>query len=119
MIISSTNLIYWSFIPNTRGYMSTIRVTKKYQGLSADQAYKLSESALEKNSYGIWKRRPLGWLIMANIEDEGGTISGNVSCRPGNGANITLTLDSENHEESTLTNLVNKFFEVVDQMHEN
>ena len=95
--------------------MSTIRETKEYQGITADQAYKLAEAALDVSGFEIWKRRPLGWLIMVDIKDEVGKIKGNVSCRPGNGASITLTLDSEVHEESTISNWVNRFFEVLDK----
>ncbi len=94
--------------------MSTIRETKEYQGITADQAYKLAESALTESGFEIWKKRPLGWLIMADIKDEGGTIKGNVSCRPGNGATITLTLDSNNHEDAVLSAFMKKFFDSID-----
>jgi hypothetical protein len=98
--------------------MSTVRETKEYQGISADEAYKLAEMALEQSGFEIWKRRPLGWLVMADFSDPGGPIKGNASCRPADGASITLTLDSGNHEESALYKLVETFFEVIDQKHE-
>jgi len=99
--------------------MSTVRETQEYQGISADDAYKIAETALEETGLEIWKRRPLGWLIMADYSDSDGTIKGNVSCRPGASTSITFTLDSEDHEESIMTNLVNKFFEIIDQKQEN
>ena len=98
--------------------MSTVRETKVYQGISADEAYKIAETALEESGLVIWKRRPLGWLIMADYSDSEGTIKGNVACRPGSGANITFTLDSDDHDESILANLVKKFFAFIDQKQE-
>jgi hypothetical protein len=95
--------------------MSTVRETKEYQGITADQAYKIAEIALEESGLEIWKRRPLGWLIMADYSDSEGTIKGNVACRPGNGASITFTLDSADHDESILSKLVKDFFDVIDQ----
>jgi len=95
--------------------MSTVRVTKEFQGISADEAYTLAENALEASGLEIWKRRPLAWLIMADLNDDNGTIRGNVACRPGNGASITITLDSEDHDEPLLSSLVEKFFETLDQ----
>jgi len=99
--------------------MSTIRETREYQGITADDAYKLAESALEEIGLEIWKRRPLGWLIMADYTDPTGKINGNVSCRPGSSTSITFTLDSDDHEESSMSNLVTKFFEAVDQQQNN
>lgn len=95
--------------------MSTVRETKEYPEMSADEAYKIAESALEESGLEIWKRRPLAWLIMADHADDTGTIRGNVACRPGAGASITITLDSDVHEESAMSNLVKDFFEVIDQ----
>lgn len=99
--------------------MGTIRETKEYQGITADDAYKIAEKALEETGLEIWKRRPLGWLIMADYADASGTIKGNVACRPGADTSITFTLDSDDHEESVMSTLVKKFFEVIDQKQEN
>ena len=95
--------------------MSTVRETKEYQGITADEAYKIAETALEESGLEIWKRRPLGWLIMADYSDSEGTIKGNVACRPGSGANITFTLDSDDHDESIMSKLLKAFFDVIDQ----
>ena len=94
--------------------MSTVRKTEEYQGISADQAYKLAEAALEQQGFNTWKKRPLGWLLMADYEDETGKVTGNVSCRPGAGASITITLDSDLHQESVISKLAEDFFSAID-----
>lgn len=94
--------------------MSTVRETREYQGISADQAYKLAEAALEQLGFDIWKKRPLGWLLMADYEDENGKVAGNVSCRPGAGAKITITLDSDLHQESMTSKLAEDFFSAIE-----
>ena len=99
--------------------MSTVRETKEYQGISADDAYKIAEIVLEETGLEIWKRRPLGWLIMADYPDSAGTIKGNVSCRPGASTSITFTLDSDDHDETIMVNLIKKFFENIDLKQEN
>ena len=94
--------------------MGKVQETRRYHDISADQAYKLAESALEETGFQIWKRRPLGWLLMADYENEDGKISGNVSCRPGAGTSITITLDSSEHRESYITSLVEDFYLAID-----
>jgi hypothetical protein len=94
--------------------MSTFRETKEYQGISADQAYKMAESALDQMGFDVWKKRPLGWLLMADFTDETGKVTGNVSCRPGAGASITITLDSDLHQEAMITKLAEDFFSAID-----
>ena len=94
--------------------MSKIQETKSYQDINADQAYQLAKSALEQTGFQIWKERPLGWLLMADYENDSGKTSGNVSCRPGNGASITITLDSSDLQESFLSKLVEDFFTAID-----
>ena len=78
--------------------MSTIRETKEYPEITADAAYKIAETALEETGLEIWKRRPLGWLIMAEFSDSSGKIKGNVSCRPGANTSLTFILESDNHD---------------------
>ncbi len=95
--------------------MGKIQETKAYSDINADQAYQLAKSALENTGFQIWKERPLGWLLMADYENDDGKTSGNVSCRPGNGASITITLDSSDHQESFLAKLVKDFYAAIDE----
>ena len=96
--------------------MSMFRETKEFQGISVDQAYQQAEAALEQTGFDTWKKRPLGWLLMADYHHEDGKITGNVSCRPGAVSSVTITLDSDHYADSDLDNLSELFFTAVDSI---
>ena len=91
--------------------MSTVREIKEIPDLSPDIAYKQANQAFRNTGFDVWKERPLAWLVMAKLVDEQGTIQANAACRPGINTSITITLDSEDHDEVHLKSLLSKVFE--------
>jgi hypothetical protein len=51
---------------------------------------------------------------MAKLVDEQGTIQANAACRPGIATSITISLDSEAHDEVHLKSLLAKLFDNFD-----
>jgi hypothetical protein len=96
--------------------MSTVREVKEIPDLSPDTAYKQANQAFRNTGFEVWKERPLAWLVMAKLVDEQGTIQANAACRPGITTSITITLDSDVHDEVHLKNLLTRLFEHFDQV---
>jgi len=93
--------------------MARIRQTREYEGRTADQGYAAAEKAFSNAGFEIWKRRPLGWLLMAKREGPKGTIQANVACRPGRRAIVLLTLESDHDSEPELHDLAKEILSEV------
>ncbi len=67
--------------------------------LSADDAFQISERAIQEVGFEIWKTRPIGWLIIAN-QSGGGGLQATISIRPGTGAAVTIAVKGDTDEAS-------------------
>ena len=93
--------------------MAAVQESRTFTKLSADQAYKAAEQAFEEAGYDIWKRRPLGWLLRANKDFEGGKITGNGSARPGANSVVTFSLECPDLTEAELKKALEALFTTV------
>ena len=93
-----------------------IRDTKNYQDISADDLYEDAVLAFEKAEFNIWKKRPLGWLLMADRKIACGLIQANAACRPGDGGVISITLESEACDEESLQKASQQIFALLEDL---
>lgn len=94
--------------------MAAVQESRTFTKLNADQAYKAAEQAFEEAGYDIWKRRPLGWLLMANKDVDGGRITGNGSARPGANSVVTFSLECPDLTEEELNQALEALFSAVE-----
>jgi len=87
--------------------------SRTFTGKSADGCYKAAEAALPKVGFGVWKRRPMAWLLLARRSQPEGSIEGNVACRPGAGALVTIALSSDTVTDDALKTLAEQVFSAI------
>jgi hypothetical protein len=88
--------------------MSKVTETRTYEGKSADDCFVAAKAALPKAGFKVWKTREIGWLVMADREEAGGTVRANFASRPG--AVTTLALSGEETPEETLSTIADEIF---------
>jgi len=93
--------------------MASVQETRELSKLNADQAYQAADKAFDEAGFNIWKRRPIGWIVLAKKETGGSVITANAASRPGNLSNLTFTLESAGHTEEDLKALVDSLFQAV------
>lgn len=93
--------------------MASVQESREFAELNADQAYQAADKAFEEEGFDIWKRRPLGWIVLANKDIEGGKITANAACRPGLNAVVTFTLECPALEKEALQELLEGLFDSV------
>jgi hypothetical protein len=90
--------------------MASVQESREFAGLDADQAYQAADKAFEEAGFDIWKRRPLGWIVLANKDAEGGKITANAACRPGQNAVVTFSLECPVLDEEALQEMLEALF---------
>lgn len=88
--------------------MTQVTESRTYAGKSADECFAAARAALPRVGFEIWKTREIGWLVMANREDPGGTVRANFASRPG--AVATLALSAEGVSEESLQVIAEETF---------
>ncbi len=88
--------------------MPRITETRTYVGKSADECFAAAKAALPAVGFEIWKTREIGWLVMANREESGGTVKANFASRPG--AAVTIALSGEGITEEALKIIAEEVF---------
>lgn len=89
--------------------MPSYAVNPTYGALSPDEGFKLAESVLPEAGFTIWKRRPIGWLLMANQHTSDGMVSATISFRPGVKTAMSLSLASDDQSEQALKQTTERF----------
>jgi hypothetical protein len=93
--------------------MASVQESREFSELDADQAYQAADRAFEEAGFDIWKRRPLGWIVLANKEVAGVKITANAACRPGQNAVVTFTLECPALEKEALQEMLEGLFDSV------
>jgi len=93
--------------------MAAVQETRDFSTLDADQAYQAADLAFQQAGFTVWKRRPLGWIVLAKLEKADLVVNANAACRPGNKSSITLSLDSTTAAEADLKALSDSLFELI------
>ncbi|MBN1267606.1 MAG: hypothetical protein JXA25_19095 [Anaerolineales bacterium] len=93
--------------------MAAVQETRELSHFDADQAYQAADQAFQDAGFSIWKRRPLGWIVLAKKEDGNAAITANAASRPGNLSSLTFSLESPDLTEQDLKAMVKSLFEAV------
>jgi hypothetical protein len=71
--------------------MTQATITRNYPGKSPDALFAAALDAMPKAGFQVWKKRPLGWLVLAKRKVPEGLVQVNLAFRPGAAATLSLT----------------------------
>lgn len=71
--------------------MAQTTVTRNYPGKSPDALFAAALTAMPKAGFQVWKKRPIGWLVLAKRRVPEGLVQVNLAFRPGAAATLSLT----------------------------
>lgn len=92
--------------------VSKLNESRSYAGKTADQCYSAAETALPEAGFRIWKKRPVGWLVMGRMEGPEGLVEATLAARPG--AAVTLALAGERASDEALKALSVRIFAALE-----
>lgn len=94
--------------------MASLEETRTYQDKTIDECYAAACAALPQAGFKIWKKRDLGWLVMAKLEEGGAEIDSNCLARFGNPTPVTVTVSSSKLDEEELRPYAEKIFAALE-----
>jgi len=89
-----------------------ILLEEKITAGSIDLIYETFIKSFEKFGFQIWKKRPIAWLCMAQLDTGNGRIDANLALRPTSPVSLTLIMSSLTVSEEELSDLAKKLFDV-------
>jgi hypothetical protein len=89
--------------------MAQLQVTRSYPN-EGKQCFEAARAGFPKAGFEIWKVRELAYLVIANRQVDGHTVTANIIVFGSEPADVTLSLSSDHHTEAQLQELVEPIF---------